>query len=165
VTEFSPEEQKQIDDKWAELEKGFHDAKVHSICLKVLTIILADDGVTWRQQWNRQMADAFWIHLDATYEDKSHKKACEDLIYFASYVHHQLDRMELAAGILVILDEAVIKYKLVNLDVNGKFEAALDERNNAVTGGKSRPVPALTGADRPAGAVRPDQLGGNKRRI
>lgn len=165
VSEISPDEQRQIDAKWAELQKAFQDAKTHPVCLKLMTILLADDGVSWRPAWTKPMVEAFWKHLDAAQADKTVKKAVEDLIYFAAFLHHQLDRFELAAGVLVLLNEAVVKYKLVDIDVDAKFEAAGDGKGRLVTGAKDRAVPALAGAARPQGALRPDQFGGNKRRI
>ncbi len=165
MSEITPDEQQQIDAKWAELQQMFQKAKTHPVCLKLMTILLADDGATWRAAWTKPMVEAFWTHLDAAQADKTIKKAVEDLIFFASFLHHQLERIELATGVLILLNEAVTKYNLVNVDVDARFEAASQGANPAVTGAKGRAVPAKEGTARPSGALRPDQLGGNKRRI
>jgi hypothetical protein len=166
VSDITPDEEAEIDAKWAELQKSYDKANVHQICPKILFVMLADDGVSWRSEWTKPMVDGVWKLLDEAREEKTHRRAIEDLIYLTAYLEHELHRPELAVGLLIILNDAVQRYQLVDLDVNAKFEAAGDEKAAAaLTGAKGRPVPAKVGDKPPPGALRPDQLAGSKRRI
>jgi hypothetical protein len=167
---YTPAEQKQLDDEWKKLEKVLADAKVHAICGRVLAICLAEDGVTWRQDWTKDMAEGFWTLLDAENgkkDRKNTKKCVDDLIFLASFIENDLKRANLGYGLVILLNEAVIKYKLA-VDVEAKFDEATaksEDKAKAVAGAKARPVPGKVGEKAPEGTVRPDLLKGGKRRI
>jgi len=158
--------EKQFDEKWAEVLQIFEKAKMHPICPKILLMFHTDDGNALRQEWTKPMVESFWVYMEEAHAAKTHKKAVDDLIRIAHYVNTKMNNIMMATGLLVLLNECVLKYKLVNLDVNAKFEAEDDvSATAAVTGGKARPVPAKVGQRMPDGAGRPDQLAGNKRKI
>jgi hypothetical protein len=163
---YTKEQQAQLDAKWKEIEATFAKSKTHAVCPRVLMVLLAEDGVTWRLQWTKEMTESCVKLVDATKQEKSHKKAIEDLIYMAAFVQHELGREELAMGLMMVLNDAVVRFKLVDLDAEGKFDKDSDDiKAKAVTGGKGRAVPAKVGEKAPDGTLRPDLLKGGKRRI
>ena len=162
----NPELEKQFDEKWAEVVAIYEKAQMHPVVPQVMMMLMGDEGLALRHEWTKPMVESFWTYLEPAYAEKTHRKAIDDLIRIAHYLNTKQDRLLLATGLLVLLNEAVIKWKLVDMEVNAKFEGADDKAAaNAVTGGKDRPVPAKVGEKAPEGSVRPDQLVGSKRRI
>ena len=163
---ISDEEKAKLQAAFGEIEKQFKARGVHGICLKVLAMLLSDDGVTWLDQWTPEIAKAFWALLEEAKAAKTHRMALDDLIMLAAYMQQKLHKPDLGAGLLILINEAVMRWKLVDLDVDAQFDAqAGDGAANTVTGGKDRAKPAKVGDKAPEGAVRPDQLGKGPRRI
>ncbi len=163
---FSPEEKSQLDAKWAELEKMFKDRGVHDICLRTLTMLLTDDGQGFRDQWTPEIAADWWKQLDAARTASTHRKALDDLLLMAAFLHQKMHKNDLATGLVILINEAVLRYQLVDMDTKARFEQqSATVAATAVTGGKDRPIPAKVGDKPPEGALRPDQLGKGPRRI
>ena len=163
---FTDEEKAQIQAKWLEVEKMFKDRGVHDICLRVLAMLLNDDGLTFRDQWTPEIAKAWWEMMDAAKTERTHRTALDDQLMLAAYMQQKLRKPDLAGGLIILINECVLRWKLVDLDVDAAFEKEKAAAGSeAVTGGKARPVPAKVGDKPPEGAVRPDQLGKGPRRI
>lgn len=163
---LTPEEQKLVETEWDKTLKVFEKANLHPVCPQVLMLFLAEDMVSWRTDWTTPMVESFWKLMDPTLAEKTHRQAITDLIKIATYVNEKLDRVLLSTGLLVLLNEAVLKWKLVDMDAQGKFEGQDAKAVAAAAlGSKDRPVPAKVGEKAPEGSLRPDQLAGAKRRI
>jgi hypothetical protein len=165
---ISPEDQKKLDAKYAELEKEFKAAGKHEIVLKTMALLLEVDGQTYRENWTPDIAKAWWTELEKAKSARTHKQAINGLIELAFYFDQKLARKNLGLGLLLLLNEAVTRYQLVDVSLPASFDESEDPTNDAkktVTGGKKRAQPAKVGEKAPEGAVRPDQLGKGPRRI
>jgi hypothetical protein len=163
-----PEEQKKMDAKYAELEKEFKAAGKHEIVLKTMALLLEQDGQSYRENWTPDIAKEWWAELEKAKAARTHKPAINGLIELAFYFDGKLGRKNLGLGLLLLLNEAVVRYQLVDVSLPASFDEGQDPTNDAkknVTGGKKRATPAKVGEKAPEGAVRPDQLGKGPRRI
>jgi len=165
VEGIPPEEKVKIDAEYAKLEKELKDSGKHEMCLKTLAMLLTPDGQGYRDQWEPEIAAAWWVELDKTKADRSMKKAIDDLILLAFFIDQKLGKKNLHLGLLILLNEAVVKYQLVDASVPAQFDPNAKTQDPKVTGTKDRAIPAKVGEKAPEGAVRPDQLGKGPRRI
>ena len=142
----------EVDAVLGKLDATLKQADLHPILKPVLMSMQNEDGVWWPEGMPLERVTEIKAMLDDAVTDKSIIKAVYDLLQGAHLVR--------------ICTDVTHEKKLMSmLGADAEFAPGTVEKAKDVVGGAARATPAMVGDKPPEGALRIDQLAGNKRRM
>ena len=156
----------EVDAVLGKLDATLKQADLHPILKPVLMSMQNEDGVWWPEGMPLERVTEIKAMLDDAVTDKSIIKAVYDLLQGAAAVGAAPGGEMVGAHLVRICNDVIHEKKLMSmLGADAEFAPGTVEKAKDVVGGAARATPAMVGDKPPEGALRIDQLAGNKRRM